>query len=859
MKIRSLLATVIKVLSVLPLVLASAGSYADEQVLSQGIASGQTALDSSGASGAVEPNFIREAEDPAYSFFIDPDVAADFRVVEFGEGSINVLDGNFLRKYDATGAQIFDNAFPVLCTNILVPQPKKNDPLATQSLGSCTRTLALPDGTFRVFGADKGKKLVVYKYKSETANCTPGWVPADGIENRFCDGELVVAGSPPQVAEAIADSNENTESRTGVAEAYWLIADKSKVYLGIPGDGPGVPDSLELILRVSGKNLTGAAPFGLGRVIIADDDGVLYEMTKDGTGTWSLAVWTAAAFGPLEFPDGNKTVQNIKMKSDANEDLLYISDRASRKIYILDAQGDLLENPPFQNPLVLDAVADFFPNDIDVIGAIIGTWDECTTSNEGLCQIGQRVNEAFVEDVVPRTADGSANTFIGKKFVLQDCRWVEGTLPDGVDCPVTPDGCEIGDDLTGCDLDVIALALIADPTFADLLPTPPPESVLPWYLRADLDYPPDDLMPPVDDVDLVDNQGTFFYYHIDTNSAFENLATTTYDIDIIRDNLVPDPLPDGGDEVCPNPLEELSAADLNEQTNMVAYLPDRYKTVRCRIDDPLAPCEFDRSAIIMVSSCNNPRRSPTWDFSGHLVGVEAAFEEVDTFRQIGSLQNAELQAFKDNVLCADPYYLPDPEDTGGTNVGPILTPSDCITLQSKLDQIAAKWPTCAAASNPSQGSSAENCNALNTQIANLEAIIATLAWPELLDPTDPEQFLLADFNPRGQFTGRLRAFTYSINNWWLTSNAAPLVTIGTVSVVDDDAIVTATADDLEDGDLTASIVWTVDGLPLDPPATGGTLSLIGLDPGDYTITASVTDGDGLEDSASVTVTIIPAP
>ncbi|MCG8421303.1 MAG: Ig-like domain-containing protein [Proteobacteria bacterium] len=88
-------------------------------------------------------------------------------------------------------------------------------------------------------------------------------------------------------------------------------------------------------------------------------------------------------------------------------------------------------------------------------------------------------------------------------------------------------------------------------------------------------------------------------------------------------------------------------------------------------------------------------------------------------------------------------------------------------------------------------------------------------------------------------------------------NLAPTVTItspadGTTVGEGTPVDLAATASDPEDGDLTASIVWTssIDG----NIATGGNASVV-LSVGTHLITASVTDSGGLEGSDSVTVTV----
>ncbi len=61
------------------------------------------------------------------------------------------------------------------------------------------------------------------------------------------------------------------------------------------------------------------------------------------------------------------------------------------------------------------------------------------------------------------------------------------------------------------------------------------------------------------------------------------------------------------------------------------------------------------------------------------------------------------------------------------------------------------------------------------------------------------------------------------------------------------------ASDTEDGDLTASLVWTSD-LQQDPIGKGGSFNTV-LSDGQHTITASVTDFGGLNGSDSITITV----
>ncbi|MCH9646666.1 MAG: M36 family metallopeptidase [Deltaproteobacteria bacterium] len=89
-------------------------------------------------------------------------------------------------------------------------------------------------------------------------------------------------------------------------------------------------------------------------------------------------------------------------------------------------------------------------------------------------------------------------------------------------------------------------------------------------------------------------------------------------------------------------------------------------------------------------------------------------------------------------------------------------------------------------------------------------------------------------------------------------NTAPVVTItapadGSTSTSGDSVTFAGTANDNEDGTITASLGWTsnVDG----SIGSGGTFSTSSLSVGAHTITASVTDSGGLSGSAAISITV----
>ncbi len=92
----------------------------------------------------------------------------------------------------------------------------------------------------------------------------------------------------------------------------------------------------------------------------------------------------------------------------------------------------------------------------------------------------------------------------------------------------------------------------------------------------------------------------------------------------------------------------------------------------------------------------------------------------------------------------------------------------------------------------------------------------------------------------------------------LLIHAVPVVTItapanGTVAIETDPVSFAGSASDAEDGDLTAGLAWSSD---LDGPiGSGGSFTVSTLSVGSHTITASVTDSQGAEGSAAITVVI----
>ena len=93
-----------------------------------------------------------------------------------------------------------------------------------------------------------------------------------------------------------------------------------------------------------------------------------------------------------------------------------------------------------------------------------------------------------------------------------------------------------------------------------------------------------------------------------------------------------------------------------------------------------------------------------------------------------------------------------------------------------------------------------------------------------------------------------------------SSNTAPSASItapsnGSSYTVGDNVSFAGSANDAEDGDITASLSWSssIDGAI----GSGGAFSTSGLSQGNHTITASVTDSGGLSDSDSISISVNP--
>jgi hypothetical protein len=63
---------------------------------------------------------------------------------------------------------------------------------------------------------------------------------------------------------------------------------------------------------------------------------------------------------------------------------------------------------------------------------------------------------------------------------------------------------------------------------------------------------------------------------------------------------------------------------------------------------------------------------------------------------------------------------------------------------------------------PQSGSSAENCNAFDTKVQNLQSALAAAAWP---NPNIPANFEVLRPNYEGEFRSRLAALIFFLNSY----------------------------------------------------------------------------------------------
>lgn len=138
---------------------------------------------------------------------------------------------------------------------------------------------------------------------------------------------------------------------------------------------------------------------------------------------------------------------------------------------------------------------------------------------------------------------------------------------------------------------------------------------------------------------------------------------------------------------------------------------------------------------------------------------------------------------------------------------------------------------------------------------------AGLAYaPSSVDPGTMSLWLVARGVDNGSNPNENDGMAYEIALPAFSGNIPPAVTItgpadGSGSVEGTSVTFSATASDVEDGDLTGVVAWTSsrDG----SIGTGGSFSTSTLSVGSHTITASVTDSEGLQASDAITVNVSP--
>ncbi|MEZ4331861.1 MAG: DUF1929 domain-containing protein [Myxococcota bacterium] len=190
------------------------------------------------------------------------------------------------------------------------------------------------------------------------------------------------------------------------------------------------------------------------------------------------------------------------------------------------------------------------------------------------------------------------------------------------------------------------------------------------------------------------------------------------------------------------------------------------------------------------------------------------------------------------------------DDSIGVTIAPNEAPS--VTLTAPIDGTTADYGTsvdlAATASDPEDGD-----------------LTASIVWQSSLDgwlgtggSLSVASLSVGLHALTASVTDRIGVAREARVDLTIVQNAAPTVSIttpldGTTATEGTAIALVATANDAEDGDLSASIDWTssLDG----PLGTGGSLSVATLSIGTHVVTALVVDSGGLPDSESIALTI----
>lgn len=843
----------------------------DVQVRSEVVVSGSTAADDS-VDAVIVPDLLDEIPGVAYTDWVPPEGDRDFQTIDFlPKGGLLVRNGLVYSEFLTNGTQKISDAFPINCTKLRFDSPKGQS-LQDTFLSDCSASLVRNDNTMRICGSVKGQglKCIAYDLNNPGGDCavTPLPMTIAEAEARTCEAVRTTAEPPPQLTDAFSDDSDFVELRWLDGEPRILIAgDRKSIFAIRPASSPIVTldseDTVETIATFGGGLKVNAFTTLKESLIVAFESG---ELRK-----FNLMTGVDGPFyqHPLPLCGDRKTPQGFALRSSPDEEFVLALNRACGTVTVLDSLGDVVDTDgdTLENPFVLSNSSPNPPGDFLGEGVVAragesGTFLDCIV---GLtCQLGQvegQVTQSNTTVVQQDTFDPAYRIF---QSIIKDCRWTltrpcpivnclqadtyTATAPDGREASCPPQEEQI--------LNLTELTLRADSSgaLAALLPDPPPVVTIPAYLRGDYDFPGAGVFAG----DRVLNDYEFYSLWAVSEVLITDVFDLIIDVDLHRfdldGNIISD---DPSDVVLPaGATESERLLEVEDRSNAVIHNRDTYNTVP-RFPDDVAP---DRKSGVLIDADTGSKSAGGYQWSAITYGLQTYYDSAAGYLGLAKQQLWELQAHKDEFLCS-PFVDPD-----GSLVGPVLSDIPCDLLQSELGQLKAKTLVChAALLKPQQGSSRENCSALSTKINNA---LETVNDPVLIPP--PIDVALITPNYLGEWESRLQAYRFTTEEWLLPvtptggipapaadilqpADGSSFLTTGTIifeAVAEDQSPVVI--------DVTDSIEWTSNRDGILPTTGGGPFSFT-LSEGVHIITARAFDAGDNPGSASVVVSVAPAP
>ena len=203
------------------------------------------------------------------------------------------------------------------------------------------------------------------------------------------------------------------------------------------------------------------------------------------------------------------------------------------------------------------------------------------------------------------------------------------------------------------------------------------------------------------------------------------------------------------------------------------------------------------------------------------------------------------------------WFIDDVTVTGGdSNCGPTNT-EPAVTITAPADGSSSTDGDSVTFTGTANDNEDGDISASLSWTSSLDGAIGTGASFSTTSLSVGTHTITASATDTGALTGS-DSITVTVDG----VNTAPVVTItapgdGSTFTAGDSVTFGGTANDAEDGTITASLGWTssLDGAI----GSGGTFSTSSLSVGTHTITASVTDSGGLSGSDSIAITVTPAP